>query len=92
MGKTNISITHLARNLADIVNRVAYKGERFTVVRGRRPVAEVIPAPRGRRLAELSGILAGLPRLAQEDVGHFAHDVAEARREMGLEEADPWAS
>ena len=89
---SNISITHLARNLADIVNRVAYRGERFTVVRGKRPVAEVIPAPRGRRLAELPGILAGLPRLSAEDVEHFAHDVDEARRRVGSEETDPWAS
>jgi antitoxin (DNA-binding transcriptional repressor) of toxin-antitoxin stability system len=89
---SNISITHLARNLADIVNRVAYRGERFTVLRGRRPVAEVIPAPRGRRLSELSGILAGLPRLSAEDVEHFGHDIEEARRETGLEETDPWAS
>jgi len=88
----DISITHLARNLADIVNRVVYRGERFTVVRGKRPVAEVIPAPRGRRLAELPGILANLPRLAPEDIEHFGHDLDDARRAMGLEETDPWAS
>lgn len=90
---TNISITHLARNLADIVNRVAYRGERFTVVRGKRAVAEVIPAdPRGRGLAELPGILANLPHLTPEDVEDFGDDVDEARRTMGLHETDPWAS
>lgn len=88
----NISITHLARNLADIVNRVAYRGERFTVVRGRRPVAEVVPAPRGRRLADLPGILAELPHLSSEDIEHFGDDVDDARKALGREETDPWAS
>ncbi len=90
---TNISITHLARNLADIVNRVAYRGERFTVVRGKRAVAEVMPAaPRGRRLAELPGILANLPRLTPEDAEELACDLDAARREVGTEDRDPWAS
>ena len=89
---SKISITHLARNLADIVNRVAYRGERFTVVRGRRPVAELVPAPRGRRLADLPGILAALPRLSTEDIEHFGDDLDEARKALGREETDWWAS
>lgn len=93
MGHEAITITSLARNLADFVNRVAYRGDRFTVMRGKRPVAELIPVPSGRRLADLPGALAALPRLGEEGATAFARDLAEARGELrDLDEADPWAS
>ncbi|HSW31377.1 MAG TPA: type II toxin-antitoxin system Phd/YefM family antitoxin [Longimicrobiales bacterium] len=89
---SQISITHLARNLADLVNRVAYRGERFTVVRGNRPVAELIPAPRGRRLGELPAILADLPGLGPVEAEALGSDLDAARAESGRAERDPWAS
>ena len=88
----SISITHLARNLADIVNRVAYRGERFTILRGNRPVAEVVPPPRGRSLSELPEILANLPRLSPDEAADLGRDMDKARRQLGTEERDPWAS
>ena len=88
-----ISVTHLARNLADIVNRVAYQGERFTVVRGNREVAELVPAPRGRPLSGLPTLLRGLPKLSPEEMSAFASDVDAARRAIGPPPAsDPWES
>ena len=87
-----ISITHLARNLADIVNRVAYRHERFTVVRGRRPVVELVPVPSGRRLGDLSGILSSLPHLADGDAERFSKDLEEGRRMLETHDRDPWAS
>lgn len=89
---TKISITYLARNLADVVNRVAYQGARFTVLRGRQPVAEVVPVPRGRRLAALPRILASLPRLAEGDAERLGEELEEARRALGGPAGDPWAS
>jgi antitoxin (DNA-binding transcriptional repressor) of toxin-antitoxin stability system len=87
-----ISITHLARNLADIVNRVAYRGERFTVLRGSRPVVELAPPPRGRRLGDLPALLADLPRLGPEEAGRMEKDIEEARHALGTASGDPWAS
>lgn len=78
-----ITITRLARNLADFVNRVAYRGERFTIVRGTRVVAELIPAPSGRMRSELPELLAELPRLSPEEAEAFAADMEEARRSLG---------
>jgi len=89
---TNVSITHLARNLADLINRVAYRGERFTVVRGNRAVAELIPAPRGRRLGDLPRMLADLPGLDAAEAGALGADLETARRALGTPERDPWAS
>ena len=64
---TRTSVTDVARNFADFVNRVAFRGERFTLVRGGRAVAELVPAPPSRRLGDLPAMLAGLPRLKPED-------------------------
>ena len=89
---SRITITHLARNLADIVNRVSYRGERFTVVRGKRPVAELVPAPRGRKLADLPALLEALPRVPVEEADSFSADLADARDRLGSAGGDPWAS
>jgi len=87
-----ISVTQLARNLADVVNRVVYRGEEFIVLRGNRPVAELTPAPRGRRVSELPGVLAALPRLGADEADRFAADLATARGDADRLPGDPWAS
>jgi antitoxin (DNA-binding transcriptional repressor) of toxin-antitoxin stability system len=87
----SISITHLARNLADVVNRVLYRGERFTVLRGNRPVVELVPPPSARRLGDLPAILSGLPRLDPADAEGFGVDVQRARDELPPAR-DPWDS
>lgn len=87
-----ITITRLARNLADIVNRVAYRNERFTVVRGKRAVAELIPVPAGRPLADLPELLESLPRLDEGDAETFSRDLAEGRALLSPPEPGPWAS
>lgn len=87
-----MTITHLARNLADVVNRVLYRGERFVVVRGNRPVVELSPPPLGRRLGDLPGVLATLPRLDSEDAEAMAAELDAARDELGVTDGDPWHS
>ena len=85
---TRISVTELARNLADFINRVSYRGERFEVERGKRLVAELTPIPRGRSLGELPDLLASLPHLTLEDAAHFAADLDCARDELGQPPAE----
>lgn len=87
-----ITITHLARNLADIVNRVLYRGERFLVMRGGRPAVELTPPARARRLGDLPEILERLPGLGSEEAEEFARDLERARSELGPPPGDPWAS
>jgi antitoxin (DNA-binding transcriptional repressor) of toxin-antitoxin stability system len=87
-----ITITELARNLADVVNRVLYRGERFSVERAGRTVVELVPPARGRRLGDLPGILASLPRLGVEEAECFAVDVEDGRKEQGPLGEGPWDS
>jgi antitoxin (DNA-binding transcriptional repressor) of toxin-antitoxin stability system len=88
-----LSVTEMARNLADILNRVLYRRERFRLVRGGRPVADVLPVPSGMGLARLPDLIQGLPQLDEEEAASFSADLDEARREMDTgEPRDPWAS
>jgi antitoxin (DNA-binding transcriptional repressor) of toxin-antitoxin stability system len=86
-------VTEVARNFADYVNRVACRGERFVIMRGRRPVAELRPLPAAMRLGELPALLETLPRLGAEDAAAFEDDLTIAREQLGRRpERDAWES
>jgi len=88
-----ISVTEALRNFSDYINRVAYRGERFVLVRGGKPVAELTPVPSGTRLGDLPSLMASLPRLSADDAEAFAEDLARAREEAGASSPrDPWDS
>jgi prevent-host-death family protein len=87
------SVTDALRNFSDYVNRVAYQGERFVLVRGGKPVAELVPVTTGVRLGDLLELLASLPRLSDDEAKVFAEDVDRARCELDRSElGDPWGS
>ena len=88
-----VSLTELARRFAEYVNRVAYRGETFVLLRGRKPIAELRPLPQGRRLGDLPQLLAGLPHLSESQAARFSDDLDEARAELRENEVrDPWQS
>ena len=85
------SVTEVARHFADYINRVAFRGERFVLMRGKRAVAELRPVPAGKRLKELPELLASLPRLTEEEAAALAEDVDAARTEISSTPLrDPW--
>lgn len=89
MGES-LSVTEVARNFADYLNRVAYRRESFVLVRGGKALAELRPLRAGRRLGELPGLIASLPRLDDEE---FGADIESAREELANRGvADPWQS
>jgi antitoxin (DNA-binding transcriptional repressor) of toxin-antitoxin stability system len=73
------SVSDVARNFTEYVDRVALRGERFVLMRGRRPVAELRPVPKGRTLGDLVDLLSSLPPLTEEEAASFAHDIETAR-------------
>ena len=89
----NPSVTEVARNFAEYINRVAFRGERFTLMRGKKPVAELGPVATGKRLGELSQILASLPALGPEQAGDLAADLERFAAELREPtQRDPWES
>lgn len=86
-----LTVTEVARNFAEYINRVSCRGENFVLVRANKPVAELRPVPMGKKLAELPSLLASLPHLSPTEATHLAHDLATAREELaGVEVRDPW--
>jgi antitoxin (DNA-binding transcriptional repressor) of toxin-antitoxin stability system len=86
---SEVTVTQVARNFAEYVNRVAYRRESFTLLRGKKPLAELRPLPTGARLSELPGLLASLPRLTEAEAGELAADLDASRDELG-EARDAW--
>jgi antitoxin (DNA-binding transcriptional repressor) of toxin-antitoxin stability system len=77
--RSKASVTEVARHFANHIDRVAFRGERFTLMRGSEPVAELGPVPVGRRRGELPDHLAALPPLGREDAFSNAEDLEGAR-------------
>ncbi len=91
--RKKVIVSEAVRNFADYINRVAYRGESFTLVRGNKPVAELAPVIAGRRLADLPYLLASLPLLGEAESRDFADDIAAARSELAAGPiTDPWES
>ena len=90
---SEITVTEVARHFADYVNRVAYRRESFTLVRGNKPLAELRPLPAGKRLSELPALFASLPHLSPQEAADFGADLAAAQEELvRVEVGDAWQS
>lgn len=87
-----VKITDVSRNFSDYLNRVAYKGEEFVLLRGNKEVAELKRVKRGRKLAELPAILAGLPHLSEKELSDLEDDIKTAKRAISKKKVkDIWA-
>ena len=80
--EATISWDELVRSFSDYVNRVAYRRERFILLKGRKPVAELRPLPAGRLLGELEEVLRSLPGLSEGEAADFAADIEDARTRL----------
>jgi len=78
--RTAISATDAVRHFSELLNNIKYRGESYTVIRGGKPAAALVPvqeACRDRTLGELAAFFKSLPRLDRSDTS-FAADVKEA--------------
>lgn len=90
---TDVNITDLSRNFSDYINRVSYQGERFTILKGKKPVAQISPVPKGKTLADFVAILSESATLTPEEAAAFGADLEDIRNEGNDEMLeDPWAS
>ncbi len=81
MPKT-ITATDAVRSFSDILNSVKYRHESFTIIRGGKPAAALVPvesSPARKPLRELKAVLSNLPRLGK-DAESFIHDIEEGIR------------
>jgi prevent-host-death family protein len=88
-----ISSTEAVRNFSELLNKIKYRGDRYTVIRGGKPAASLVPVEESRggaTLALLPGIVRALPRLDSDDTGFEADVLATARTQPEIPEAQPW--
>jgi prevent-host-death family protein len=76
---TRVSATEAARKLSDLLNRVRYRGETFTIVRAGEEVCDMVPtARRGMKLRGLREALVSIPEPDDE----FLADLTRLRVEQ----------
>jgi antitoxin (DNA-binding transcriptional repressor) of toxin-antitoxin stability system len=93
MNTIKVTVTEVAKNFSDFVNRVAYRGEHFILLKGKREVAEMSPVPKGRVLVELPELLSKLPSLSRKEMEAFSEDLEKSRKQLANEKLrDPWVS
>jgi prevent-host-death family protein len=85
---TTITATELSKNLSDVLNRVRYRGERFTVARNGEPLAVLGPVdvPSRITLRELAAQMGDIPL----PDANFADDVEAMRHALGSAEPPAW--
>lgn len=88
-----INATDAAREFSEILNSVKYKRDSFTVLRGGKPTAAIVPVETTdslRTLSDLRLIIKNLPRLG-EDSSLFARDINNISREQpAVPESSSW--
>jgi antitoxin (DNA-binding transcriptional repressor) of toxin-antitoxin stability system len=88
-----ISATEAARRFSELLNRVGFRGERYTIARGGKAVATLGPVtgPVTRTLGELPDLLKKLSPLG-DDTKSFARDVSRGvRKAPRAPRKAPWA-
>jgi prevent-host-death family protein len=76
---TKISATEAVRRFSELLNAVKYKHNSFTILRGGKPAASIIPVesfPGSKSLKDLAGIIKKLPHL-NDDNELFARDISD---------------
>jgi antitoxin (DNA-binding transcriptional repressor) of toxin-antitoxin stability system len=76
-----ISATEAVRKFSEMLSSIKYQGERYTILRGGKPVASIYPVAEpstGKTLAELRKALPSIPKLAEEAAA-FEADIRAAR-------------
>lgn len=90
---TAISSTEVVRNFSELLNNIKYRGDRYTVIRGGKPAASLIPvesARSGATLADLRQILKTLPHLDSSDTAFEADVLSAADSQPSMPKARSW--
>lgn len=91
---TRLTVAEAVKNFSEILGRVRFRGERFVLIKGGKPIAELGPtdAAAPARLRELSAMLQALSHLEPEDADQFARDLDSGLKVIGPMPGVTWAS
>lgn len=82
MRDKTISATEAARSFSEVLNQVQYRDRSFSIERGSKVVARLVPAalPAGLALADLNRLFARLPHLGPAEASRWRAEVRTMRR------------
>ena len=89
MNSITANVTDVTRHFSEYLNRAAYAGESFVIVRGGRALAELKPLPRSKKISELASVLSSLPKLSETEKQEFKSDLVKIRK-SAVGEKNPW--
>jgi antitoxin (DNA-binding transcriptional repressor) of toxin-antitoxin stability system len=88
-----ITVTEASRNFAECVNQARYLGTSFLLVKGRVPVARIVPASykptRGVELADALRDAVAEVHLGEKEATSWLHDLEQSRGVMPAQ-VSPW--
>ena len=90
MSTLTASVTDVSRHFSDYLNRVAYSGDRFILVRGGKQIAELKACSTTKKMSDLPEILRSLPSLSEEESKELEGDLKALRTSVKMEEKSPW--
>jgi antitoxin (DNA-binding transcriptional repressor) of toxin-antitoxin stability system len=88
-----ISSTEAVRNFSELLNNIKYRGDRYTVIRGGKPAASLIPVEAtrsGATLADLRNIVRTFPHLDSSDTAFETDIIAVTNSQPSMPEALSW--
>ena len=82
MRDKTISATEAARSFSEVLNQVQYRDMSFSIERGKKVVARLVPPalPAGLALADLNRLFAALPHLGPSEAKKWMSEVKTTRR------------
>ena len=82
MRDKTISATEAARSFSEVLNQVQYRDRSFSIERGRKIIARLVPPalPAGLALADLNRLFADLPHLDPTEAGRWRAELRTMRR------------
>jgi prevent-host-death family protein len=83
---TKISATEAVRQFSDLLNNIKYRGNSYTVIRGGKPVAAIVPVEavhQEQPLGKLRDMFRTMPQLDADDCS-FANDVLDSVKAQSL--------
>lgn len=87
----SVSVTKFARNVSGYLDQVRYTGEIFSITKGAKIVAELMPPkPTGLPISELVRLIEEAPSLS-EDTSRMKEDLKKLREASKKPLDDPWA-
>ena len=90
---TAISATDAVRQFSELLNNIRYRGESYTVIRGGKPAASLVPVETARlerTLGELRGIFSTLPHLDPADSAFMEDVLSAVASQPSLPEKSVW--